>query len=658
MAIQWINYRKLLIILIFAFPFLLYLNTVQNDYALDDSIVITENAYVKNGTSGIKEIFNNDAFTGFFNKKKDLVAGGRYRPLSVATFAVENSIWHNNPHISHFINAILYGILCIVLFLMFEKIVIYFGSENIAVPVALISIALFAFHPIHTEVIANIKGRDEILALLFGSWSLLLFMTSIEKRSVKLAAISGFLLLTGLLSKENALTILVIAFLLILMRSKKEKLSVYATPLFSLLLATLLYLMIRFYITGGHTKTIADELMNNPYLFATGSEKAGTILYTLLLYLKLLVFPHPLTYDYYPYHIQLHSLYQSAAICSLMIHLFLLFASIYFIRNNKLIAFAILFYFITLLPVSNLLLNIGSFMNERFIFFSSTGFCLLFGYLIYLLLQRIKASTVKQNVVIVGLLIIISLFAVTTIARNTQWKDNYTLFLHDVKISSQSAKGNCAAGGILYEKAEKETDPVQKKQMLDRSVLFLNKALQIYPQYVDALLLLGNDYYLRDKEISNAMNCYLRLFELAPGYELAYDNLKKMLITAGDPKTKVYGYQVILRFQPSDFDANYQLGVVYGRTLNKLDSAIFYLTRAVKIKPDSKEACRDAGVALAIYGEPEKAIPYFENTIKLEPNEPSNYINLGLAYQKTGMISKANELFKKAEELKRNRTIH
>ena len=85
-------------------PLFLYLNTINNDYALDDSIVITKNMYVQKGLKGIGEIFTTETFTGFFGQQKDLVSGSRYRPLSLATFAFEHELWGNRPGLSHLIN--------------------------------------------------------------------------------------------------------------------------------------------------------------------------------------------------------------------------------------------------------------------------------------------------------------------------------------------------------------------------------------------------------------------------------------------------------------------------------------------------------------------------------------------------------------------------
>ena len=644
--------KKLLRIIAFAFPVLLYLNTIPNDYALDDSIVITENNFVKEGISGIKNIFTHDSFIGFFKKKRDLVEGGRYRPLSIASYAVEYSIWKSDPHLSHLINAMLYGLLSLVVFIFLKKILRYLGYESIAIPVAFISTLLFASHPIHTEVVANIKGRDEMLAFLFGFLSLNQFIVYLEKSKIQYAAASGVLLFLGLLSKENAITIVAVAALIIVINFKKEFFSRYINAMIFLSLGTALYLVIHSQVVGGFSKTVADELMNNPYLYASKYEKFPTIFYTLLIYIKLLFSPHPLTFDYYPYHIQLQTWQNPLVLLSIVIHVMIIIGAFYYLNRNKIISFAIFFYFLTLLPVSNIFINIGSFMNERFVFFSSLGFCLVCGYLIFGIYQRFSNSTLKQNLIVSGYVIILIFFSIILLQRNTNWKDNYTLFLHDVKISSGSAKSNCAAGGVLLEKSQNETDTVQKRIELNNSINYLKSAVRIYPNYVDALLLLGNAYYFHDTDMKNAMTIYNKIFDQAPGYDLAFQNFKKILISAKNPDDKKTGYKEILKYNSSDFEANYQLGILYGKVFNNLDSATIFLSKAVKLNPKSIEANRDCGVAFAIKGTPAMAVPYFKQAILLEPNEPSNYINLGLACQKLGDIPKANELFRKAEELK------
>ena len=88
--IEGIN-TKHFVLIAFILGFALYGNTLNHDYALDDAIVITKNEFTKQGFRGISNILAYDSFTGFFGKEKQLVDGGRYRPLSIITFATTSS---------------------------------------------------------------------------------------------------------------------------------------------------------------------------------------------------------------------------------------------------------------------------------------------------------------------------------------------------------------------------------------------------------------------------------------------------------------------------------------------------------------------------------------------------------------------------------------
>ena len=255
----FINKRNLFPVIILAFPFLIYFNTLFNQYALDDSIVITDNIFVKEGFAGIKDIFTTETFTGFFKKKKDLVQGGRYRPLSVATFAFEYALWGFKPGISHAINILLYSLLCLLLFKTLQQILIFLGIEQKSIPIAFLAALIYSVHPVHTEVVANLKGRDELLAVLFFLWSMLLFLQYQEKPLIKKAILSGMFLFIALFSKENALVLIPILILLFII--KFSKLSIKRTSLgfILLLVVSLIYLVIRVKIAGGFSAPESKE---------------------------------------------------------------------------------------------------------------------------------------------------------------------------------------------------------------------------------------------------------------------------------------------------------------------------------------------------------------------------------------------------------------
>src|SRR3972149_4965022 len=141
-------------IFLFLFAVGLYANTLNHDFAFDDSVVITGNKYTKQSFDGIKTLATKDLFYGIYGSALDL-EGGRWRPLTLVMFAVEYHFFGDNAHPYHFINILLYGITAIILFLTLKE----FFPKNYLL--AFIATLLFIAHPLHTEVVANIKSRDE-----------------------------------------------------------------------------------------------------------------------------------------------------------------------------------------------------------------------------------------------------------------------------------------------------------------------------------------------------------------------------------------------------------------------------------------------------------------------------------------------------------------
>ena len=179
-----------------------YAPTIGYDFALEDTPVITQNQFTQKGISGIPEILSHDTFRGFFREDKNLVAGGRYRPLSLVFFALEKSV-AGGPWFHHLINVLLYVLTVLLVFGFLRTALVRLFSPNHANWTASLAAILFAVHPIHTEVVAKIKGRDEILAFLLGLVALWIFWKPGSGMLRKGAALILFTL--ALFSKENAI---------------------------------------------------------------------------------------------------------------------------------------------------------------------------------------------------------------------------------------------------------------------------------------------------------------------------------------------------------------------------------------------------------------------------------------------------------------------
>jgi hypothetical protein len=288
---------RLHILLICLAGLLIYSHTIGNDYALDDGIVLLENRYTLQGIKGIPALLTRDSFAGFLGEEKALLAGGRYRPLSLVSFAVEYAIFGKNPALSHAFNIFFYLAGLVITYILLQKLE---GNKFSFMP--LLATFIFALHPIHTEAVANIKGRDELLSWFFIALGWALSLNYIrEKRKLWLMG-SGISLFLALLSKENGIMALFF-FPLSWKLVKKENSEPipYRALLSALGLSVLVYLGMRLNAIGWPASGSSTDILNYPFYQTPLLTKWATIAVVLLKYLQLLVFPYPLSFDYsYP----------------------------------------------------------------------------------------------------------------------------------------------------------------------------------------------------------------------------------------------------------------------------------------------------------------------------------------------------------------------
>jgi len=618
-------------LLVFLVAVFLYGNTLTHEYTQDDAIVIYDNMYTTQGIQGIPGLLTKDTFFGFFKEegKANLVSGGRYRPFTPVMFAVGWQIFGKSPFIGHLMNILWYGLLGIILYMVLSRMLIPKKATQANKMLVLLATLLFIAHPIHTEVVANIKGRDEIMALL-GS---LLAMLWVFKNPVKNKILSGFLIgvvfFLALMSKENTITFLaVIPLALFLFRN--ISIGAIAKKMVPVVTATIAFLICRTSVLGFDLGGKPMELMNNPYLKVQGNgyvdfsvgEKFGTIFYTLGKYLELLIAPVTLTHDYYPYHIPIMSFENWQVWLSVIAYVTLLFFAIYRYGKKSIPTFCILYFIITLSIVSNLVFPIGTNMSERFMFMPSVGFALLLSILL------VKYVFKKYGMIPFAALslVILSLYSVKTVTRNMVWENDFTLFQTDVETSINSAKIQNAAGGSLITKSEKENNQVVKIQMVDKAITHLTKAISIHPNYRNAYLLLGNAYYYKSN-YQKAIEQYNQVLRLNPGNRDGTNNLA-----------------VALRDQ----------GRFYGEKQSNLSKALEYLNRSYEVNPNDKETIRLLGVTYGMGGQHANALPYFKKLVETNPNEVSFVKNLSLAYRNTGDMENADIYQKKALQLDPN----
>jgi Flp pilus assembly protein TadD len=600
--------------LIFGLAFFIYFNTLNHGYVLDDFSTIKDNRVTTQGPKAIGDIFTHFYRYGYYTADD-----GLYRPLPVAIFAIEWWIAPNNPSLAHFVNVMLYALTGWILFTTLIKLM---KNYNIILP--LIATVLFIAHPIHTEVVANIKSLDEILGFLFSFLAISFLCDYFEnKSSGKLIAGIIFFSL-ALFSKESAISMLAGAPLCFWFFRNEKKREIITSTI-GLFLVAVLFLLIRAYVLSKSTDTEAADALLNPLISATDSfHRFSNAMRIMGYYIRLLVFPKPLIYDYSFNQIPLVKSFDLLSVFSIIIHIGLFIYGIIGFFKKHLLAFGILFYLVSLVIFSNLFFLLGVSIAERFVYFASLGFCFSVS---VLLMKWTKTQvevmtynnfssffTINRKVILISSLIAV-VYSSTAISRNRDWKDNFTLFSHDVQYMPNNARAHGSLGNeIIKTIAANEGDNSQFVEMNLRGISELEKSIAIYPKNIDALNSLG----IANLQLDSITKAEYYFKQALKYNSKDYSYLANIYLNKGDYDNAIKWYTKIIDNNPKNLDALVYLGIAYGAK-NKYKEAINYFKQAVIIQPEGSQIHYYLSSAYKYSGDLVNAEKSFQQAYKLDP---------------------------------------
>lgn len=526
---------------LFVVSIALYVTTLNHGFTLDDALVLTENKFTQN--ADYYALLTQDTFSGFLSESSssDLIEGGRYRPLTLVIFAV---LWQisDQPFIYHLINVLLFAVTVVLIFSVVNKLLEQ--SKVKSVYVGAWTALLFAAHPVHTEVVNNIKSLDEILSLILSLLAWQFLLKHAENKSLKLSHHLSVIVIfiMALMAKETAVVFLpIIGLGFYVCQQQTLKISFKRT--LPLLVGLGIYLLCRTSAIGDLPSGVAsNEPLNNPFLKLAGtkwvafslSEQLGTIAYVMNKYLSLMLFPLKLTHDYYPSVIPITPINAFSAVFSLLTHGLLVLLAVYGSSQRKFYGFAIGLYLIALMLFSNLIFTIGTFMAERFLYVPSLGFCM---FLAWSMAKIAPQNTYNQfiykhpiSIVLHGLILIMVLFwGYKVIDRSQDWKSNLSLFKADQITSKHSAKLQNALGGELtFQSQTAEIKNTRNEQiMLEEAISHLNTAIKIHPTYALAFMIKGNALHYQGNH-QQAIESYQQAIKIKPNYSDARNNLQQV----------------------------------------------------------------------------------------------------------------------------------
>lgn len=625
--------------IIVAFAFILYGNTIPNNYSLDDVYVTDNNPQVNEGISGIPEIFTTLYANVQADDGSDMSFG--YRPIVKTTFAIENEVFGNAPHVSHFINLILYVLVLLVLFQLLSKLL---KNYNRLFP--LLVVLIFAAHPVHTEVVGSLKNRDELLAFLFAFLALGAFLKYYDFRKLKHLLVGMLFFLLAYLSKASAMVYLaVFPLVLYFFRDVNVRRLVLITAGALVIVIIARFVPRMLFLPSPERETL---LIENPLLFENNKWlHISTGFSVLLFYLGKLLYPHPLLFYYGYNELPIVNFAQPEVIISIVIHLALLAYAIYTIRKKKLLSFAILFYFITISIYANMVKPVMGIVAERFLF--APVLALSIG-VVYLLFTITKSNPFhkylkeKKEYALIGLSLIILIPAtVKTIARNTDWKDQLTLIQSDISHLDKSAKANFLYGLTL--KNDVVTNQTYNKKegqpKIQLMVKHFKQAIEIYPDYFQAWNQLGEIYMVVKDNYQMARKLFKKAISINPDLQKAYYNLGYLNHTHKKYQKAERYFKQYLEFRPEHVGVHSRISKMAFRQ-DSLEKALRWNKKILEFQPDNAEAYFNMGNFLLQSGDTTQAVNYFEKAARLNPRNKQLNKNLYRHFKKKGNMEKAN----------------
>ncbi len=455
-----------------------YLPALWNGFAMDDLYIIVWNPLV-HSAQGVWRAFGGPYWP------PDL-GGQMYRPLPLATFAVDWAISHGHPVWFHAMNLLWHAGVAVMVAVFARRWADWSG--------ALAAGLVFAVHPVHVEAVANVIGLAELMA---AAGVCLAVYAAVVRQDVLL---SGAALVLGLLSKENAVVVPALigwAWIVGLpSRPTSRRMLAFAA---SWVVIAGAYLAVRSVVLQPYARLHAIA----PVFLGEGA-LAGrlTAIAALGDVLRLLLVPLTLRVDYSPA--------ERTIVRSLLDGRFLIGLACLAVwagllvmawrRQRRLEAYGLGWIAIAFLPVSNLLFSSGVLLAERTLYLPSVGLALAAG-------AALARLSVPRFRIALGLLVIAG--GVRSAMRTPVWHDDFSVTQSILQDSPDSYRGP-ARMAALY---QSHRQPKRALVALRIATRTFDRDPTLFIAGADAALTLGQSH-LADSLLTRAE----LLCSRCPGY--------------------------------------------------------------------------------------------------------------------------------------------
>ncbi|MBU1062053.1 MAG: tetratricopeptide repeat protein, partial [Candidatus Omnitrophica bacterium] len=635
-----------------------------------------------------------------------------YRPIIMASFALDFYLWKLNPFGYHLTNLLLHILNVILLYFLIYRLVEKYDKRR---HLAFLAALFFATHPMHTESVTWIKNRSDLFGLLFFLLSFLFFIKHISQKRIEspIYFYAGALIffIFALLSKAMAVTLpLILVLYAVCFLSRKERnIAIRETiPFFGLLF---LYLMFKATFLG--TIGLSDNMSGLEFY-----PNVLTVIKTLGFYVNMLLFPIKLNaeriFNIPGSFFEPEVFLSFALLCVIIAAVIKIFLGRERGRYSNLLLFSILWIFVTLLPVSNIIFLHTRPIAEQRLYFPSVGFCLFFALGIKglsFLGERPSYKKGFRNLAMLLTLFIAAFYSVSTVRRNFEWRDPLTFWSKTLEYSPNISRVHNNLGiayyqagrykdairaykkaieisaddawmhynlGIVYRKIGKDEEAMaafkkaieisprygraydnigtmlyRKSAEIDEVIRYYKKAIELKPNYANAYNNLGWVLFKELGQVGKAVKLCKKAIKLKPGYANAYNNLGLIHSSLGLYQDAVRYHEKAIELRPDYADAYNSLGaLIYNKEPHRIREAMELCKKAIELESEHANAYYNFGMMLNTIGLYEEAVMYCKKAIELKPDNVDAYNSLGIAYRYLGQYEKAIESFEKAIGLK------
>jgi protein O-mannosyl-transferase len=592
--------------------FLLYSDTLLHGFVYDDHFQIEQNSYV-HSFRYLGRIFSSTAWS--FQGSEGQT--NYYRPLMTFGYLVCNRVFQSFPFGFHLVNLLLN---CAVVWLAYRACAALFRDES----VAFLAAALFAFHPIHSEVVAWIAAVTELDLAFFYLLAFWLYLRLGERegrgRRATLALLCAAFVL-ALLSKEQAITfpILAVVYEHAYRPDRREtsarvKFGRYA-PLGAIAAA---YVVFRITVLHAFAPVVQRPDLGAGEIVRSGVALAGA-------YAAKLLWPHPLL-GFYVFR-PTTGFADPRVLGGAAALLFSGALAVWLAKRARPYSFAAVWIVVTLLPVLNVRWMAAAAFAERYLYLPSFGFCALAAGGAIWCYRKVRGIRALERACAVALAAVLAAAAFAIVRRNRDWRDDQTFFAATLAVDPHSSYMRTSLGAIAWSQ-ERRREAIEEWR----------RALADKPDNPIAIANLGMAMG-EEERWAEALPYLRKAIELRPHFAAPHLELGKLYARTGRPSEAEAEFRRAVQISPLSPEARNQLAKFYLREARTSDAEAQY--RASLAGVETTEAWNGLGDLASARGSADEAAACWKRALEYSPFDEHAHAALGGNYLSRGLAGAA-----------------